>query len=181
MTINMNKDIEITIDPETGLPALPENHRWEIKEVGREITNLKTLRVCLFGFIDVGKFVDVKVRVPRKKWYSLPRTKKERQLVPDFQWTVIKSLDLIEYADYDEYKDMDDTEKAQWTLQMTYYSVSIIGGCERVKEPTKENVLKAATKIYKAFVLDNEIAAEKERQAKLRADLVGTYPPKTLL
>lgn len=180
MTIDLNKDFEIIMDPETGLPALPKYHQWEIMEVGRKATDLKTLRVCLFGPVDIGKYVDVEVRVPRKKWYSLPRTKKVRQLVPDVQHTVINSLDLIEYLDYSEYTKMDDTEKAQWSLQMTKYSMTI-GECERVMEPTKENVLKVATQIYKEFVRDNEIAAEKERLAKLRADLVGTYPPKTLL
>ena len=122
---------EMTIDPETGLPALPEGFAWRVRAVGSNTLTVKTLTVELV----------VKVETTRSFWEKFFNPE------PTVEW-----------------------EEATWSATggADYYTYI------HEEEPTKEDVLAAATKVYDG-IYDRLIVN------KSRDELIGLYPPKTIL
>lgn len=116
---------ELTIDPETGLPALPDGLAWRVRSIGSSTLT-----------------VELVVRREHQTFWKKLFGVEPRVTWEDVTWEETKGADSYTYI----YSD----------------------------EPTKQDVLDAATKIY-GFVYS------RHQSNQVMEDLVGLYPPKSVL
>lgn len=173
------------IDSTTGLPALPENHYWEIREVGG--------RLEIFLMESVSELGTQMELVERKgTWRTLwiPYTEKapvKRMMTAEH---TRESSALLEY--------MVSSRPEAHTYALVGWSRSMLRRLEtdmiiwdEIDDPnvvllvrrldcTEENILKIASMMLGTYERRLERNRRKEEEVKRRAAFVGKYPPKVL-
>lgn len=169
LTMNLEKENTVNIDPTTGLPALPEGYFWEVKpyihtdyrhmgsEYNKEMrgyaVHIKTMRT-------------VTTTSKKVRWWDKVVTTTEEKAVS------VASKRLIEPEKHDEaYELYTSPDSVIWHdyFQNVHYD-----------HITPELVLEFAAKCYTEW--QDELEAKRVAKAKREASeaLVGVYPPKAL-
>lgn len=186
------EDVEVAIDPATGLPALDEGFQWRVEMINDRIyVSLEQI------FVETA--IDLSVEKVRGPWWKLflPQSKavEAERTVKSAVPTITKPLREMVYLtptkdregwscergiSYENYLDLG------WEIMDSDYR----GGIHMKKdlEPTKESIRLVAERIIlqrlknQKDILRRE-EEERERQKALDEvrSLVGVYPPKTLV
>ena len=185
-------DVEITIDPETGLPALEEGLFWRVGEIpeyynpqdtswGR-LDNRELYVSIMRSYPDTMKIV-TDTEVIKGTWRNLWRpTYKhtERRVV----WSkggareeacgVMADYRVLFRSDYCP-------EGFDYSIKQPYNEMLRV---YRLWDPTPENVAKKAAEVYTGYMTKRLRREEAERRKKEDQDkvdrIVGDYPPKKL-
>lgn len=180
----MIQEEEIELDPQTGMPVLPNGYVWS---VNRSTPNRIAIAVSIC--------MVVHHRVPR--W-----VKKEvpgvfgigTRTVSELVWETVEDTPAVEGYELKDHKmfywtgqdgrsadamneQVDQLRAEGWTsVSTTNLGVS----ATRIWEPTQDNIVKGAKRCYLNWLYSQAERAEDLAMYKRGSEFLGIYPPKTL-
>ena len=186
-------DVEITIDPATGLPALEEDLFWRVEERphyvdprhtdGARFDNGEIYVAIMKPCPDIVKTV-TDTETIKGTWRNLwrPTYKHTERKVVQFEGGA-REVACGVMADYEIIHYLDETPEG-FTRTMVRDLDVRSQQCVRLWDPTPENVAKMAAEVYTEYMTNRLLREEAERKKKEDQDkvnrIVGDYPPKKL-
>lgn len=186
-------DVEITIDPATGLPALEEGLFWRVEErphyvhprhtAGARFDNGEIYVSIMRTIPDTMKTV-TDTETVKGTWRNLwrPTYKHTEREVVQFEGRP-REVACGVMADYETIHYLDETPEG-FTRTMVRDLGDRTQQCVRLWDPTPENVAKKAAEVYTEYMAKRMLWEEAERMKKEAQDkvdrIVGDYPPKKL-